>query len=288
MKLLFWISITLSFFNNIAVNAQDIGQVVTTTQEETKTPGAKTKVIVAIKTSLDSFGLDWNTYGIKPHESIDIKFAKSMLDWLTVSKMPTIEELFVLNSENEAKEYSHVIQWNLSIRKINTPNKVQQFQLSADYFIADKKNPDVPFYKGSVPMETRTFPADLIKQIPDVMNKSLVTLSVPHWQKIRQTLLAMQPSQENFYVLIKNYKNIAQVLNLIDYWKEQSKSAMLEIKLESFDQSIAKLKVWHRSNSTTQAMKLITPTLPANNEQLSFKLTNEKSEEPEQLIFSIN
>lgn len=284
MKHLFWISL---FFYN--VYAQDIGHVVFTSQEEQKNVQPKTKVTMAIKTSMDSYGLDWNTYGIKPHESIDIKFAKSMLDWLTVSKIPTVEELFILNTENENKQYTHIIQWNLSIRKLSTPSNVQQFQLSADYFIADKKNPDVPFYKGSVPMELRTFPADLIKQIPDVMNKSLVTLSVPHWQKIRQTLIAMQPSQENFYVIIKNYKSMANVLNLIDYWKEQGKSATLEVKLESFDQTQAKIKVWHRSPKNELAMKLITPNVPSNNqEQFPFKLTAEKTDEPDSLIFLLN
>ena len=284
MKLLFWINLLVC-----NIFSQEIGQVVSTTQEEVKSNQSKAKVVVAIKTSMDSFGLDWNTYGIKPHESIDIKFAKSMLDWLTISKISSVEEVFILNAENEAKDYSHIIQWNLSIRKVNTPSRVQQFQLSADYFIADKKNPDVPFYKGSVPMETRTFPADLIKQIPDVMNKSLVNLAVPHWQKIRQTLHAMQPSQENFFVVVKNYKNIANVLNLIDYWKELAKATMLELKLESFDQAQARIKVWYRTSNKAQSMKFITPNLPANNkEQFPFKLTAEKSDEQDQLIFSVN
>lgn len=274
MKLLFWISLVFSFI----VSAQEIAQVVSPTGDETKSNSfAKVKVVMAIKTSLDSFGLDWNNYGVKANEGLEVKFAKSMYDWLTVSKISTLEELFILNSDTESKDFTHIIQWNLNIRKINTQNKYQQFQLSADYFLADKKNPDVPFYKGHVPPEVRTFPADLVKQIPDVLNKSLVTLSVPHWQKIRQTLLAMEPSQEIFYVIIKNYKNINYVFNLIDFWKVQGKSANLEIKLESFDQTVAKLKVLYRSAKGTQAMKLVTPNIPSNNQELfPFKLTSEK------------
>ncbi len=283
MKLLFWIS--LLSFNLIA---QEIGQVVSTTPEDPKnSPQTKVKVIVAIKTTIDSFGLDWNTYGVKPNEGIEVRFAKSMLDWLTVSKVSSVEEMFILNSENETKDYTHLIHWNLNIRKMNTQSKVQQFQLSADYFLADKKNPESPFYKGSVPAELRTFPADLIKQIPDVLNKSLITMSVPHWQKIRQTLMAMQPSQENFYVILKNFKNINYVMNLIDYWKEQGKASMFDIKLESFDQTQAKLKVWHRSPKPTQALKLVNTTIPTT-DQFPFKLVSEKSDDPEILIFTLN
>lgn len=285
MKLLFWISLFNSY-----LFAQEIGQVVSTSGEDTKaaTQG-KVKVVMAIKTSMDSYGLDWSIYGIKPNEGIDIKFSKSMLDWLTVSKISTIEDLFLLNTENEGKDFTYIINWNLNIRKLNTQGKVQQFQLSADYFLADKKNPEVPFYKGSVPAELRTFPADLIKQIPDVLNKSLITLSVPHWQKIRQTLLAMEPSQDNFHIIIKNYKNINYVMNLIDYWKEQGKSAMFDIKLESFDPNAARLKVWYRSVKPTQAMKLVNSNVPTNNNELfPFKLTTEKTDESDLLIFLLN
>lgn len=289
MKFLFWISL---FFVNVhaqETHAQEIGQVVSTTAEDSKSsPQAKVKVILAIKTTMDSFGLDWNTYGVKAHEGIEVRFAKSMLDWLTVSKISTVEEMFILNTENEAKDYTHVIHWNLNIRKLNTQSKVQQFQLSADYFIADKKNPELPFYKGNVPAELRTFPADLIKQIPDVLNKSLITLSVPHWQKIRQTVVAMQPSQEYFYVMIKNYKNINYVMNLIDYWKEQGKSANLDIKLDSFDNSQAKLKVWHRAPKPALAMKFINSNIPANNTELyPFKLVSEKQEKTEDKVDEI-
>lgn len=284
MKLLFWISLFQTY-----LFAQDIGQVVSTSNEDSKAIAqVKVKIVMAIKTSMDSFGLDWNTYGIKPNEGIDVKFSKSMLDWLTVSKISTLEDIFLLNSENESKAYTHVINWNLNIRKLSTQGKVQQFQLSADYFLADKKNPEMPIYKGSVPSELRTFPADLIKQIPDVLNKSLVTLSVPHWQKIRQTLLAMEPSQDSFQIIVKNYKNINHVMNLIDFWKEQGKSSMFDIKLESFDPSEAKLKVWYRSVKVNQAMKLITTNIPANNELYPFKLTTEKTEENELLIFLLN
>ena len=114
MKLLFWTSVIFVLFTVINLSSQEIGQVVTTGQDEPKTNAAKTKVIVAIKTSLDSYGLDWNTYGIKPNESIDIKFAKSMLDWLTVSKLTTVEDLFIFNAESENRDFTHVIQWNLS------------------------------------------------------------------------------------------------------------------------------------------------------------------------------
>lgn len=285
MKLLFWISLLCC-----QLYAQEIGHVVSTTNEDSKnSQQSKAKIVIALKTTLDSFGLDWSAYGVRQNDGIDVRFAKSMLDWLAVSKIPTVEELFILNPESEEKEFTHVIHWNLHIRKMNTQSKVQQFQLSADYFIADKKNPEIPFYKGSVPAELRTFPADLIKQIADVLNKSLITLSVPHWQKIRQTLLAMQPSQENFYVILKNFKNINYVMNLIDYWKEQGKSAMFDIKLESFDQVQAKLKVWHRAPRATQAMKLINTQIPTNNTDLfPFKLLSEKSEDEDTLIFSLN
>lgn len=288
MKQLFWINIFFLFL--LSAFSQEIAQVVNASSDDAKSSQQRSSVSVAIKVTMDSFGLDWNVYGVKAHEGIEVKFGKSMLDWLTVSKVPTIDQLFLLDDpgQESVPDYTHVIHWNLSLRKTNAQGKIQQFQLSADYFIADKKNPDSPFYKGTVPSEIRTFPADLIKQIPDVLTKSLSTMSTPHWQKIRQTLLAMQPTQDSFYVLVKGHKNINHVLNLADFWKEQSKGSIVDIKIDRFDQSEAKLKVWYKSIKSQKPSKLLSTSIPEKSEMLPFKIKEDKSDDDEMPIFLIN
>lgn len=287
MKLLFWISLNVIFASSI--NAQEINQVVSTSQEDVKNTVSKVPVIVAIKTQMDSYSLDWNYYGVKPNEGIEHKFNKSMLDWLTINSVANVEKIFVLDQESAGLEYTHILQWNLTLRKTNVQGKVQQFQLGADYFIAEKKNPDAPFYRGTLPAENRAFPADLVKQIPDVLTKSFSTMATPHWQKIRQTLMAMQPSQESFYAIIKGYKNISHIFTLSDYWKAESKGNIVDIKIDSFNQDEVKLKVWYIPQKSLTISKVLMTNFPKT-EQMPFTLKEQKadSQETETLTYLIN
>lgn len=288
MKLLFWTNLNFLFFLNISL-AQEVAPVVSTSQEDAKISISRTPVIVGIKTQMDSFGLDWNFYGVKPNEGVEQKFNKSMMDWLTINRIPNVEKIVVLDQENVNADYTHLLQWNLTIRKTNVQGKVQQFQLGADYFIAEKKNPDSPFYRGTLPSENRAFPADLVKQIPDVLIKSFSTMSTPHWQKIRQTLMAMQPSQGTFFAIVKNYKNISNILNLMDYWKSESKGVIVDIKIDRFDQEEAKLKVWYIPQKSLSIEKILVINF-IKSEFLPFtmKEQKEKDPEPETLTYLIN
>lgn len=204
--------------------------------KSTKNVNAK-PIRLGIKIILNPYDIDWSTYDVKPGQGVDTKLSSAFIDWFSMNKPVNLAQAFDVKSDEDITllNCTHILTINVKIQRTSQTTKVHQFSIGADYFLTTKNDPSNPLIKGNIPVEQRSFDASQSRLVPEVLVKSVITISTAHLHKIRQILQAQQGEASKFFLQISHYARIDKVFNIMDDWSSNGSALSLELKILSIE-----------------------------------------------------